>query len=193
MEGHHGALDGTQPVLDEGIEDWESADYNAVVISQDVAKSTPLGTASSSFMNTYDIERDSDWESDDLHAHVPEIAVVDKVGEYSSANIISHEEDSESTILILVNLTSLSEGKIHNKFDKYSVNDQEAKKRICAEISANYDSYANNSALIMNQTVRHCSEIVWRDALESLRSQYKGQYWYPFFPPKIATLSAVTK
>lgn len=190
MEGHHGALDGTQPVLDEGIEDWESADYNAVVISQDVAKSTPLGTASSSFMNTYDIERDSDWESDDLHAHIPEIA---KVGEYSSANIISHEEDSESTILILVNLTSLSEGKIHNKFDKYSVNDQEAKKRICAEISANYDSYANNSALIMNQTVRHCSEIVWRDALESLRSQYKGQYWYPFFPPKIATLSAVTK
>ena len=185
--------DASKSIVDEGIEDWESADNNFVVISQDVAKFTPLGTASSNVINTYRIERDSDWESDNSHAYVPEIVVVDKVSGYKSANTISHEEDSESVILILVNLTSLSDGKIHNRFDKYSVNDQEAKKRMCIEISANFHSYANNSALIMNQTVRHCSEIVWKDALESLRSQYEGQYWYPFFPPIEASVSPVLK
>lgn len=92
--------------------------------------------------------------------------------------------DKENVILILVDLTVLSNGKIHNKFDKYSVNDQDAKKLLCDKISKEYNDYANNSKLIMDQTVRHCSELVWRDALESLRTQYKGHYWFPFFPPK---------
>ena len=125
-----------------------------------------------------------DWNTEPTHPASLEVEKKGKNVDRIEAKNKCPAEEKDSIILILVDLTALSGGKIHNKFDKNSVNDQDAKQSLCKEISLNYDSYANNSELIMNQTVRHCSETVWKDALESLRNEHAGHYWFPVFPPK---------
>jgi hypothetical protein len=150
-------------------DDWETNDppifySEAMTVSDASTSSNPTEN------------NNADWDTERAH---PDSLIIEK----KVMKEITPTEEKDSIILILVDLTALSNGKIHNKFDKYSVNDQDAKKAMCHEITSNYDSYANNSELIMNQTVRHCSEIVWKDALESLRNQHKGHYWFPIFPP----------
>jgi hypothetical protein len=158
-------------------EDWETSDLNLPNLSVSLTKETG---ASSSCTDTCtksgSEEGEPKWDVD-----LPTDRKKD-----SSALECNHNKlkEKEYVILILVDLTVLSGGKIHNKFDKFSVNDQDAKRALCDRISSSYNDYANNSKLIMDQTVRHCSELVWKEALESLRTQFKGHYWFPFFPPK---------
>lgn len=156
----------------EELEDWELSDISP----QYLLKRNELmtNTTSQNTAKVYNTE-DSGAEWDDCNlVHDAKLPAITPVA----------SKDRESVILILVDLTVLSSGKIHNKFDKFSVNDQDAKKIMCDEISSHYSDYANNSKLIMEQTVRHCSDTVWREALETLRDEYKGHYWFPFFPPK---------
>lgn len=151
-------------------EDWEMDDYIPLV-----EQSTPNFCHTGVGVNLEETEpNDTDWENSNYLLQV-DTKAVDKA---PSAPL----KDSE--ILILVDLTVLSLGKIHNKFDKFSVNDNDAKVKLCEKIASNYDEYFHNSKLIMEQTVRHCSDTVWRDALQSLRNDHKGHYWFPFFPPK---------
>lgn len=156
----------------EELEDWELSDVNPqYLLKQDELKANAISQNSITVYKKEDIE--AEWED---RSHAADVKPTIKTPTAS--------EDRESIILILVDLTVLSSGKIHNKFDKFSVNDQDAKKKMCDEISSHYDDYANNSKLIMEQTVRHCSDTVWREALETLRDEYKGHYWFPFFPQK---------
>ena len=163
---------------DSDMEDWESADVD-LVASNFAQRLHKDAAAIAKPIHKYDVEDNCEWNAEAEYAKVDKVDIPQKAAK-------SVSEDENSVILILVDLTALSGGKIHNRFDKYSVNDQDAKKKMCLEISSNYDKYSNDSELIMNQTVRHCSEIVWKDALESLRTQHKGHYWFPFFPPKAA-------
>jgi hypothetical protein len=154
------------------LEDWElSDDSPQYLLKRDELMMNAISQNSAKVYN----EEDNGAEWDDCNLVVD--AKLTTEGPVST-------EDRESVILILVNLTILSSGKIHNKFDKFSVNDQDAKKIMCNEISSHYSDYANNSKLIMEQTVRHCSDTVWKEALETLREEHKGHYWFPFFPPK---------
>lgn len=87
----------------------------------------------------------------------------------STASSSKPVDEQEPDIIILVDLTVLSNGAIHNKFDKYSVNDPDAKKDLCNTINTQYATYANDSKLICEGTVRHCSERV-TSTLPSLSS-----------------------
>mmetsp|Transcript_7521 Transcript_7521/g.7591 ORF Transcript_7521/g.7591 Transcript_7521/m.7591 type:complete len:159 (-) Transcript_7521:103-579(-) len=153
---------------DEDMEDWETTDLDLPSISVSSHTDTCAKSDVAKEESEWDIDIPSDIKTDSVALKKDLKDVVEK----------------ENVILILVDLTVLSNGNIHNKFDKFSVNDQDAKKKLCDKISKEYKDYANNSKLIMDQTVRHCSELVWRDALESLRTEFKGHYWFPFFPPK---------
>ena len=159
-------------------EEWELSDVGLEVsnrISASVGTSDTLKN-----LKSHDIDISSvDWHANSI---VPIIETSTTSSHPAAGNLAVAAPDP--IILILIDLTVLTSGKVHNKFDKFSVNDHDAKKKICDEIASHYYDYANNSKLIMDQTVRHCSGGVWKEALESLRNQYTGHYWFPFFPPK---------
>lgn len=161
------------------VEEWELTDASAEVSSRISASVGASNTSKD--LKSCDIENSSEcWHASST---VP-VTETKTASSHSGAIKLATVAPDSSIILILVDLTVLTSGKVHNKFDKFSVNDHDAKKKICDEIASHFDDYANNSKLIMDQTVRHCSGGVWKEALESLRNQYKGHYWFPFFPPK---------
>lgn len=154
------------------LEDWELSEVTPqFLLKRDELMTQAISQSSAKVYNNED--SGAEWDNCKLDDETK-----------LSVKTITSSKERESIILILVDLTVLSSGKIHNKFDKFSVNDQDAKKIICDDISSRYWDYANNSKLIMEQTVRHCSDTVWKEALETLRDEYKGHYWFPFFPPK---------
>ena len=157
------------------VEDWEMDDYVPLV-----EQLTPNVCLAGLGVNAEKVEPDEIQWDENVRISPLDATVTDK-----NANKAPSAPVKESEILILVDLTVLSCGKVHNKFDKFSVNDNDAKAKLCERIASNYDEYYHNSKLIMEQTVRHCSDTVWRDALQSLRNDYPGHYWFPFFPPKM--------
>jgi hypothetical protein len=152
-------------------DDWETEDFD---VNLDQLKEQ----ISNKKQSTEKVPDESEWESSCKVSS----SETEKAVKVKGKGVDDKEE--EPSVLILVNLTVLSDGKIHNRFDPFSVNDHDAKKELCDKINADYDRYANDSKLIAEGTIRHCSERVWRDALESLRKEHKGQYWFPIFPPK---------
>ena len=103
----------------EELEDWELSDISP----QYLLKRNELmtNTTSQNTTKVYNTE-DSGAEWDDCNlVHDAKLPAITPVA----------SKDRESVILILVDLTVLSSGKIHNKFDKFSVNDQDAKKIMC--------------------------------------------------------------
>ena len=85
--------------------------------------------------------------------------------------------------LILVNFTKLSNGAIHNRFDPNACNDPEAKSALAKQISADYERYAKDAALIASGDVRASGTSCWRAALAELRVSRPGQFFAPVFPP----------
>ena len=85
--------------------------------------------------------------------------------------------------LILVNFTKLSNGAIHNRFDPNACNDPEAKSALAKQISADYERYASDAALIASGDVRASGSSCWRAALAELRVSRPGQFFAPVFPP----------
>ena len=85
--------------------------------------------------------------------------------------------------LILVNFTKLSNGAIHNRFDPNACNDPEAKSALAKQISADYERYAKDAALIASGDVRASGTSCWRAALAELRKERPGQFFAPVFPP----------
>lgn len=86
--------------------------------------------------------------------------------------------------MLLVNLTVLSGGAVHNKHDAHSVNDPDKKKVMCDEITSQFSSYRDNGGLLASGTIRPCGQSVWTAALAELRRDHPGQFWAPIFPPK---------
>eukprot|EP00242_Pyramimonas_sp_CCMP2087_P006549 CAMPEP_0198213426 /NCGR_PEP_ID=MMETSP1445-20131203/28860_1 /TAXON_ID=36898 /ORGANISM="Pyramimonas sp., Strain CCMP2087" /LENGTH=155 /DNA_ID=CAMNT_0043888067 /DNA_START=125 /DNA_END=592 /DNA_ORIENTATION=- len=85
--------------------------------------------------------------------------------------------------MILVDLTTLTDGAIHNKFDKNACNDPDAKRVLTRKIEAEYSKYENDMTLIAQGIVRPCGQCVWRDALAALRDEVPGHFFAPIFPP----------
>ena len=95
----------------------------------------------------------------------------------------AQREASDAKPMILVDLTILSDGAVHNRFDKFGVNDPEAKSSLLRRIEADYVTYANDAALIAAGTVRPCSQGVYRAALATLRDEVEGHFFAAVFPP----------
>ena len=93
------------------------------------------------------------------------------------------QREKNSRPMILVDFTVLSDGAIHNKNDRFSVNDVVGKSKLQKEIERDYAKYANDPALIAAGTVRPCSQGVYRAALATLRDEVEGHFWAAIFPP----------
>lgn len=98
---------------------------------------------------------------------------------------VQKDEDNEGFPMILVDMTQLSNGDIHNRFDANAVNDPVAVKKLRLTIENEYYvNYYKDSNLIANGTIIVCGSSVWRPALEQLRKERVGHYFCPIFPPK---------
>lgn len=90
--------------------------------------------------------------------------------------------------MILVDMTLLTQNKslpiIHSRFDRNSVNDMEAVKRLRKTIEADYDTYARGVEYAGEGIVIPCGTSVWKEALSRLRNERLGHYFCPIFPPK---------
>ena len=91
---------------------------------------------------------------------------------------------TEGTPMLLVDMTVLSNDKIHCKFDPNAVNDPVAVKTLRKSIESTYDRYAKDSKMLADRTVIPCGSSVWRPALQALRKEKPGHYFCPIFPMK---------
>jgi hypothetical protein len=103
----------------------------------------------------------------------------------SSVEESVEKEQGGGEPMILVDMTALSEGAIHSKFDRNSVNDSVAASNLRRRIEEDYTAYAKNGTFVAEGTVIPCGTTVWREALIQLRDERAGHYFAPIFPPKI--------
>lgn len=111
-----------------------------------------------------------------------------KYGNQSMTETLSNEDvvnDGVRESMIIVNMTILSNGTIHSKFDIHSVNDPTAVKQLRATIEQSYTDYSKNLEYVQNKTIIPCGTSIWKDALAQLRKDNRnGDYYCPIFPPK---------
>lgn len=124
---------------------------------------------------------DSYWEHE---AQEKKSQMKSSLPEPSSAEEIVKKEDGGGEPMILVDMTALSEGAIHSKFDRNSVNDSAAASNLRRKIEEDYAAYAKNGSFVADGTVIPCGTTVWREALIQLRDEREGHYFAPIFPPK---------
>lgn len=63
--------------------------------------------------------------------------------------------------VLVVDLTDISNGTLHNRFDKFACNDPEAKAALSKQIAAGFDSYLTNAELLQRGVVHvRCSYAV---------------------------------
>jgi hypothetical protein len=144
---------------------------------------------------------EDDWAVEDLPLPTPkantekdEIANDDSYWEQQEkANVTPPEPpmadtsaptEPEGEPMIIVDMTELSKGKIHNRNDKNSVNDPEAASTLRRKVEDGYATYAKDASLQSVGTVIPCGSSVWRMALITLREERAGHYFTPIFPPK---------
>lgn len=120
-------------------------------------------------------------ESDEWHADKP----VAEEQNLSSQSVTKtdNSDDLGKPPMLLVNLTVLSSGAIHNRNDPHSVNDPDKKRALSEVITAEFYRYKEDGKLITEGTIRPCAQSVWPAALAELRRDYPGQFWTPIFPP----------
>jgi len=92
--------------------------------------------------------------------------------------------DTEGEPMIIVDMTQLSNEKIHSKFDPNAVNDPAAVKTLRLQIESQFDTYSKDTLLLADRTVIPCGSSIWKEALVTLRKEKDGHYFCPIFPPK---------
>ena len=90
--------------------------------------------------------------------------------------------DDGGNPMILIDLTRL-DPDIHNKFDKYGVNDSASASSLRKKIESQYEQYSKDARLLADGTVIPCSTSVWRGAIQRMRDERPGHYFAPIFPP----------
>jgi hypothetical protein len=118
------------------------------------------------------------WEEQEQEQKILPSALVPPAAEESL------EKEEEGEPMILVDMTMLSEGAIHSKFDRNSVNDSVAVSNLRRKIEGDYTAYAKDASLLSEGTVIPCGTTVWKMALIQLREERAGHYFTPIFPPK---------
>lgn len=93
-------------------------------------------------------------------------------------------KDSGGEPMILVDLTKLSDGEIHCRFDPNSVNDTDAASSLKRDIEKSYSDYSKNTSFISEGVVIPCGSSVWRPAMMKVRKERPGHYIAPVFRRK---------
>mmetsp|Transcript_26318 Transcript_26318/g.30291 ORF Transcript_26318/g.30291 Transcript_26318/m.30291 type:complete len:171 (-) Transcript_26318:208-720(-) len=97
----------------------------------------------------------------------------------------ANPENIVTDAMIIVDLTLLTNNKIHNRFDRNSCNDPESSRQWKRTIGSEYHQYSSSANLLANGTVIPCGIYVWKSALIQLRNDKAGHYFVPIFPPTI--------
>lgn len=161
-------------MADDGLEDWERDDLPELSVKPVVPSSAPPAAFAS---------EDVDW--DDEKAPVVSIKGSSSVPPSAAASASAGFADRR---MWLVNFTALSKlrglPEIHCKFDKNSVNDSAAVSALRKVIESDLFKVVEDKDLLQNGIVQTCSEGVWAAALQTLRADNPGIYWYPLFSPR---------
>ncbi len=100
---------------------------------------------------------DSYWEQEaqekkpQMNSSLPESSLIKE-------SVEKEEEGGEP--MIIIDMTALSEGAIHSKFDRNSVNDSAAASKLRRSIEEDYTAYAKNGSLVVEGTVIPCGTTV---------------------------------
>lgn len=92
-------------------------------------------------------------------------------------------EGSSGPPVLLVDLTDLTGGELHNRFDKFACNDPEAKARWSKKIATDFEGYLHNEELISRGVVHVTTNRGWKDLLSRLRDEKLGHFFCPVFSP----------
>ena len=122
-------------------------------------------------------------EDDEGYWDTPKSARLEetKITPPTAKPVIMKEDDHRP--MILVDMTLMTNDKIHSKFDRNSVNDVVAASNLRKLIEHDYDAYAKHADFLADGTVIPCGMSVWREALTRLRDERPGHYFAPIFPP----------
>ena len=158
-------------------DDWAQDDLPSLPA---VSVSVQQQNAASSLLAIPDDNDDDGWE----HKLTPA-----PTEQPTAASSIKSNEtlDDEGYLMIIVDMTQLSNEAIHSKFDANAVNDSEAVRRLRLQLERDYETTRTNTAWIADGTILPCGSSVWRPALERLRRERQGHYFCPIFPPKSTT------
>lgn len=131
-----------------------------------------------------DPDDDEGWECK-LPSPVTAEQVTKASNKTANSEEVEPQGDGGGNPMIIVDMTQLSKGAIHSKFDANAVNDPVAVKKMRLKIEKEYNaSYTKNNAdLLADGTIIPCGSSVWRPALERLRRERPGHYFCPIFPP----------
>ena len=103
----------------------------------------------------------------------------------TKTNVVSNDANDGET-MIIINMTKLSNGKIHSRYDPNGVNDMDSVKVLRKQIELHYLEYYQNMEYICDRIVIPCGSSVWKDSLSTLRKEYVGDYFCPIFCSLIA-------
>lgn len=155
-------------VSDDDSDDWGAADLDLSGVAATTAGNSSAGPSQ---------QQPQQQDGEDYWK------VEKKVIEQNATDNSITIEDSkkgEGEPMILVDLTQLTDDRIHSRFDRNSVNDPEAVSTWRKAIQ--YEEYSKKPDLLANGTVIPCGSSVWRAALMRLRDERKGHYFVPIFP-----------
>jgi hypothetical protein len=153
---------------DSDSDEWATAELpDAAVPQQGPTKKTEI--------EVVDDDDDKDWST-------PLLPCDHKATRKSRSHSKQDDNTDGGEPMILVDLTELTCGAIHSRFDAFSVNDPAA---VAAWRHDNkYVSLAKDTSLIAKGTVIPCGSSVWRTALSTLKRERPGHFITPVFPPK---------
>jgi hypothetical protein len=159
-------------VVDDDSDDWETNDFSDLAVEASGEKS---GTIRKSVSSNEESDPEALWET--------KLSPV--VSQHSDEPVLGSKTNSIGDAgepMIFVDMTDLSKGSIHSKFDANSVNDHGAVKELRQKIERDYQSFACNEKLVADSVVIPCGSSVWRSALVELRKARPGHYICPIFP-----------
>lgn len=105
--------------------------------------------------------------------------------EPSQSKTIQHRQQDDQPVMI-VDLTKITRGAVHCKFDRHAVNDAAVASAWRKRIEQAYDMYAKDLDLVGNGTILPCGMSVWKQALSRVRDERPGHFFAPIFPPSKA-------
>jgi hypothetical protein len=170
--------------------DWEDDDFDCegVVPTNEPAPLddgvNDLSTTTTSTNSNNNNKNNNDTDDTEWFANVVTKTTPAEPTNMATTKTKTTAAEDDRPPLLLIDLTVLSKGRLHNKHDPSSCNDSDEKRKWTKLCTKHFQKYRDDITLIQAGTVRSCGQTVWRDALAQLRAEYPGHFWAPIFPPK---------
>lgn len=151
--------------MSDSEDDWENAGSDLELNTDDAAPVVEERERMGGDDDNKDPDDENDW---DIRHEAP-----------------SHAQAAPSVVdsveLFIVNVTRLTNGKIHSKDDRNSNNDPAGVSKLRKEIEKDYSGFCNNAKYVGEGVVIPCGGSVWKDALKALRDDNVGDFFLPIF------------